>query len=118
MASSEMNIGFMRDREEMSYQQLLKAFLATWWCEKAVPTVPEVGFSCHDENRSRLRLVSRRLCWMREDRFETRLRMSHKLLVGWNNKEMYSIIQADLGGFYQLLPSWWDEYRCPYISLL
>lgn len=41
--------------------------------------------------------------------------MHPSVLVGWHNVEMFSIMRADFGGLYPVLPLLWDEYECPYI---
>lgn len=49
---SGMDIPFVHDAEEVSYQRRSAALLATSWCDKAVQTVFYVAFSCLHEDWS------------------------------------------------------------------
>lgn len=70
--SAEMIISFVRFAKAESYQSGLATFLAAWRRNKAVPTVPEMAFSCLDEGWSRLCIVVKRQYWASDHLFETK----------------------------------------------
>lgn len=105
-ASLEMNVLFVRCVEEVSYQRWVAVMLGTWQHDGIARAVPELAFSCLDEDWEQLWLVVKNRYWARMHHIETRLRMGHNLLVGWHNVEIFSIMPVDRGGMYPILPCW------------
>lgn len=50
MASLKMHITAVRCAEEVRYQQQPEVFLANWWHDENVSTIPDVVFSDLDED--------------------------------------------------------------------
>lgn len=87
------------------------ALVATWWHDGVGPVVPDVAYSCNNENGDQLWFVFKRRYYAHDHYFETGLRMRYSLLVGSQNFEICSILPADRSGFYPILPSRWCEYE-------
>lgn len=81
-ASLKMDIPLACSAEEVGYQRQLTALLADWPRDKNIPTVPDMAFSCLDEDLSQLWLVVKDRYWESKHHIKTRLRMRHTLVVG------------------------------------
>lgn len=96
----------------------LATLLATWWHDKAVPTVPGVSFFCFDKSWSRLWFLLERRYWARERHLKTGPSMGYSLLVDWHSVEIFSTIPASRGGLYPVFQTWYDQFEWPYVLLV
>lgn len=118
VVSAGIAIQFLSCAEKITYQRRLAEIFATWRCEKAVSTVPEMAFPGVDEHWCLIWHVVEQRYRARKHHFVRRLCLRHNVLAGWNNPENFSNMPAGRGGLLLVLPPWWDRYECSYLFLV
>lgn len=105
-ASSNLYISVFCCKDDLCYQRWLVPLSVNWQHNANVSTIPNVSFHVFMSIVVNSGGLGKLRYWARKHHFQSRLRMPHDLLVVWHNVYKFSMVQADRGALYPLLPSW------------